>query len=78
MPESVKPRALERALAVLGEQGVSERLNVPIERLHWWLHGSVPIPDRAFLAIVDLLLEHGLAELKQQISGSHDAPFKRD
>ena len=68
-------RTLERAVELFhGEQPLAEYLKVPTERLRWWLHGSVPIPNDVFLALVDVLLDHGLATLREQISGhSSDA-----
>jgi hypothetical protein len=64
----VPKRALERAVEVFGEQTLSEQIGVPVERMRWWLNGSVPVPHNVFLHLVDLLLEHSLAELKQEIS----------
>lgn len=76
MQQAVQIRTLERAVELFnGEQPLAEYLKVPTERLRWWLHGSVPIPNDVFLALVDVLLDHGLATLRQEISGrAPDAP----
>lgn len=73
MEERVPKRALQRAIEVFGEQALSEQIRVPVERMRWWLNGSVPMPQDVFLQLVDLLLEHGLAALKHEI-GSHGRP----
>lgn len=68
MEKRVPKRALARAIEVFGEQTLSEQIGVPVERMRWWLNGSVPVPHSVFLHLVDLLLEHSLAQLKQEIS----------
>lgn len=81
MQQAVQKRTLERAVELFaGEQPLAEHLKVPTERLRWWLHGSVPIPNDVFLALVDILLDHGLATLRQEIAGqgpSTAAPKQR-
>ena len=52
MQQAVQIRTLERAVELFnGEQPLAEYLKVPTERLRWWLHGSVPIPNDVFLAL---------------------------
>jgi hypothetical protein len=78
METKVPKRALERAIDLFGEQAVSERIGVPVERMRWWCNGSVPVPHRAFLQLVDLLLERSLTDLKHEIHSQASARHPGD
>jgi hypothetical protein len=57
-------RALQRAADLYGgAQGLSQQLDISRVRIDVWLRGDAPVPGDVFLAVVDLLLAHGLSEL---------------
>ena len=65
---------LERAAEALGgEQFLAAYLDVPRERLRWWLEGSASVPEDVFLKLVDMLLEGELAHLKATVSHPQSA-----
>ena len=49
--------SLERALSVVGLDGLAAHLNVSPWLIQAWLGGRADIPERAFLALLDLLLD---------------------
>jgi hypothetical protein len=63
-------RALQRAAELFGgAEGLAKRLNISRVRIDVWLRGDAPIPGDVFLAVVDILLAHGLATLKKSDAG---------
>ena len=61
MPDrEVMARALERALKAIGPDELSTRLKAPPELIQTWINGHATMPERKFLALVDLLdeIEH--------------------
>lgn len=68
MRRTVYARALARAAQLLG--GTEELrgfLNVPKGLLNLWLGGYAMPPDDVFLRVVDLLAEHQLQEIRQDL-----------
>ena len=64
--DSVHRQALQRAVDLFGGvRGLARQLNISRVRIDLWLHGGSPVPGDVFLAVVDLLLAHGLAQLKK-------------
>jgi transcriptional regulator with XRE-family HTH domain len=49
--------SLERALSVVGLDGLAARLNVSPRLVRAWLQGQAEIPERTFLLLLDLLLD---------------------
>ena len=49
--------SLQRALGVVGLDGLAARLNVSPRQVKAWLQGQAEIPERTFLLLLDLLLD---------------------
>ena len=63
MPTSVHARVLARAADILGGVAqLGDYLQVPQEHLMRWIRGEDPPTTKAFLDVVDLLLEHDMGE----------------
>lgn len=62
---TLQARAIRRAVEIWGLQPLATRLGVTEAQLSYWLHGLAAPADQVFLAIVDLLSEHALEELKR-------------
>ncbi len=66
MRNSVHTRALQRAADLFGGAGaLAKQLNVSRVRIDVWLRGDAPVPGDVFLAVVDILLEHGVGALQK-------------
>lgn len=64
---SVQTRALIRAAEILGgPESLARHLQVPQNRLNYWLSGVLPPPAGVFLTVVDLLIGHGLTEAQHE------------
>jgi hypothetical protein len=64
--EVTKLVVLKSAADAVGEQALALYLNVPATHVRAWLAGAAPIPDQAFLHLVDVLG----AALKQRTPGN--------
>jgi hypothetical protein len=65
MPTAVHRRALRRALELAGDvDALARQLKVPSTAVRFWANGSQALPPDIFLKIVDLLLDHSMAELQ--------------
>ena len=72
MAKAVQVRALERALDMLGGlDALARHLEVPARRLGLCLRGTASTPSDVFLRVVDLLLDRGLSELKEDTARIH-------
>ena len=68
MRRTVYPRALARAAQILGgTEELRSFLSVPKTMLDLWLGGYAMPPDDVFLRVVDLLAEHQLHEIRQDM-----------
>ena len=61
---TLQVRAIRRAVEIWGLQPLATRLGVTQTQLSDWLHGPA-VPAEIFLAIVDLLSDHALEQLRQ-------------
>ncbi|MGE5641323.1 MAG: hypothetical protein ACM30H_14630 [Clostridia bacterium] len=63
MPQAVRLRALKRATEILGgAREVGKFLDVPLARVTDWLYEVEPVPETAFLRLVDVIIEHDALE----------------
>jgi hypothetical protein len=75
MPTAVHRRALQRALELTGDvDALARQLKVPSTAVRFWTHGNQPLPPDIFLKIVDLLLDHSMAELHPPAPRKGEAP----
>lgn len=75
MPTEVHRRALRRALELTGDaDALARQLKVPSTAVRFWINGSQPLPPDIFLKIVDLLLDHSMADLHLPASRKSEAP----
>jgi GAF domain-containing protein len=71
MPTQVERRALQRAMEFHGgAEGLAQLLEVPPAQVRRWSDGSDPVPARVFMKVVDLVIEHDVAELRRNVPGS--------
>jgi hypothetical protein len=79
MPTEVHRRALQRALELTGDvDALARQLKVPSTAVRFWTHGNQPLPPDIFLKIVDLLLDHSIAELHPPAPRKGEAPPGRN
>jgi hypothetical protein len=70
MPTQVERRALQRAMEFHGgAEGLARLLQTSPAQIERWSEGSEPVPPRVFMKVVDLVIEHDLAELRRSIPG---------
>jgi hypothetical protein len=68
MRRTVYSRALERAAEILGgAEELRSFLSVRKSVLGLWMSGYGTPPDDVFLRVVDLLAEHQLQEIRQEV-----------
>jgi hypothetical protein len=61
--------ALQRAVDLYGGvRPLAERLKISRVRIDVWLRGDAPVSEQVFSALIDLLLEHGLQEITEEVS----------
>jgi hypothetical protein len=69
MPTQVEQRALWRAMEFHGgAEGLAALLDASPEQVRRWSEGSEPVPAAVFAKVVDLVIEHDLAELRRNAS----------
>jgi hypothetical protein len=57
--------ALQRAAEILGgRQALAQYLDVPLQFLELWLDGHTPPPPDVFLRAIDVVVEHGVVEMR--------------
>jgi hypothetical protein len=62
---SVHVAALQRAAEILGgREALAQYLDVPLEFLELWLDGHTAPPAHVFLLAIDVVVEHGVAEMR--------------
>ena len=75
MPTEVHRRALRRALELTGDvEALARQLKVPSTAVRFWTNGNQPLPADIFLKLVELLLDHSMAELHPPASRKGDVP----
>jgi hypothetical protein len=57
MGETTKKAMLKRAVERAGMDAVSKRLGAPASLIDDWIKGMATMPDRKFLALVDIIDE---------------------
>jgi hypothetical protein len=65
---TVQARAVRRAAEILGDDVLAVRLGVSHERLHLWMHGVVRPPESVFLQVVDIIGDHDLQALRNEVA----------
>ena len=78
LTQTVHARALQRAAELIGgNEALGRYLGVTPGKLELWRKGSIAPPGEVFLQVVDLLLEHDLATLRDEAThhghGDHAA-----
>jgi hypothetical protein len=64
--KAVRPRCIQRAAELLGGYDqLAMRLQVKLDHLLQWVNGFEPTPNRVFLAVVDIIIDH---QIDQAIS----------
>lgn len=68
MPAQVEQRALRRAMEFHGgAKGLAKLLHTSAAQIERWSEGSDPVPARVFMQVVDLVIEHDLAQLRRSL-----------
>ena len=67
---TVQARAVRRAAEILGPDALAIRLGVAPERVYLWMEGVVRLPDSVFLEVVDIIGDHALQALRNEITGT--------
>lgn len=72
---SVHVAALQRAAEILGgPQALAQYLGMPLTLVELWLDGHMAPPQEVFLRAIDVVVDHGLAEMS---NGPFAAPVRR-
>lgn len=62
---SVHLAALQRAAEILGgREALAQYLDVPLQLLDLWLDGHTAPPPDVFLLAIDVVVEHGVAQMR--------------
>jgi hypothetical protein len=62
----MQPKLLERAIAIAGSHyELCDLLQVEEHALRLWMSGQATLPERIFLAVVDLVLTDDIARASQ-------------
>ena len=74
MRNSLQSRALQRAVDLYGGvRPLAARLKISRVRIDVWLRDDAPMSEDVFSALIDLLLEHGLQEITEDITAVKQA-----
>lgn len=66
MPTQVEKRALQRAMEFHGgADGLAPLLDTSADQIRRWSDGAEPVPSSVFMKVVDLVIDHDVAELRR-------------
>lgn len=69
MPTQVERRTLQRAMEFHGgADGLAPLLDTSADQIRRWSDGAEPVPPSVFMQVVDLVIEHDVAELRRHPS----------
>jgi hypothetical protein len=73
----LQPKLLGRALDIAGgEEALCARLRIDPRALRAWVDGDAALPERIFLAVIDLITDDGIrsaAQVRQVTRGARAA-----